>query len=98
MAKDDPERYIATASKSRRENRIFVDYLRNSREATAVVPYSTRARPGVPVAMPVAWSEPGRLKSANQYTVENALQRLSRLKKDPWARIGRSKQALPALE
>ncbi len=98
MAKDEPDRYIATASKVRRENRIFVDYLRNSREATAVLPYSTRARPGAPVAMPVDWSELGRLKSANQYTVGNAAQRLGRLKKDPWAGMGRVKQALPAFK
>jgi bifunctional non-homologous end joining protein LigD len=74
---------------------VFVDYLRNSREATAIVPYSSRARPGAPVAMPVAWTELGSLKSANQYTVRNAMQRLSQLKNDPWADIGRVKQALP---
>jgi bifunctional non-homologous end joining protein LigD len=45
--------------------------------------------------MPIAWSELGSVKSADQYTVENALQRLSRLRKDPWANIGRCKQALP---
>jgi bifunctional non-homologous end joining protein LigD len=95
MAEDDPGRYLATATKSRRNNRVFVDYLRNSREATAIVPYSSRARPGAPVAMPVAWTELGSLKSANQYTVRNAMQRLSQLKNDPWADIGRVKQALP---
>ena len=95
MAKDESNRYIATASKARREQRIFVDYLRNSREATAIVPYSTRARPGAPVAMPVSWSEFGRLKSGNRYTVQNAMQRLDRAKKDPWAGIGRVKQAPP---
>ena len=95
MAADDPERYLAVASKARRNNRIFVDYLRNSREATAVAPYSTRARPGAPVSMPVEWSELGRLKGANQYTVQNAVQRLTRMKKDPWAGVARVKQALP---
>ncbi|HZD90481.1 MAG TPA: non-homologous end-joining DNA ligase [Pseudolabrys sp.] len=95
MAADDPERYLAVSTKARRNNRIFVDYLRNSREATAVAPYSTRARPGAPVSMPVDWSELGRLKGANQYTVQNALQRLKRMKSDPWAGIGRVKQALP---
>jgi bifunctional non-homologous end joining protein LigD len=96
MAEDDPTRYLATAAKARRKNRVFVDYLRNSREATAIAPYSTRARPGAPVAMPIAWSELGSLTSANQYTVRNAMQRLGRLKEDPWAGIGRLKQALPA--
>ena len=95
MEKDDPARYLATATKARRNNRIFVDYLRNSREATAIAPYSTRARAGAPVAVPVDWSELGSLKGANQYTVQNAMQRLSRLRKDPWAGMARMKQALP---
>ena len=95
MAKDDPDRYLATATKARRNSRIFVDYLRNSREATAVAPYSTRARAGAPVAVPVDWSELGSLKSAHQYTVQNVMQRLGRLKKDPWVAMARVKQALP---
>ena len=98
MAADAPERYIATADKSRRTKRIFIDYLRNSREATAVAPYSTRARAGAPVSVPIDWSELGSLKSANQYTVQNLMQRLARLRKDPWAAIGRIKQTLPKLK
>ena len=95
MEQDDPERYVANATKAKRNNRIFVDYLRNSREATAVAPYSTRARAGAPVSMPIDWSELGSLKSASQYTLTNAMQRLSRQRSDPWANIGRVKQALP---
>ena len=98
MAADSPERYVATANKSRRTNRIFVDYLRNSREATAVAPYSTRARAGAPVSVPLEWSELASLKAANQYTVKNLMQRLSRMQKDPWATIGRIKQPLPRLK
>jgi len=98
MEKDSPSRYLATATKAKRQGRIFIDYLRNSREATAVAPYSTRARPGAPVSMPIDWSELGGLKSANQYTVQNVTQRLSRLKKDSWAGIGRAKQALPSFK
>ena len=95
MARDAPERYIATASKAKRSKRIFIDYLRNSREATAVAPYSTRARPGAAVSTPVAWSELGSLKSADQFTVKNLRARLVRLRQDPWAAIGRMKQKLP---
>ena len=95
MATDEPARYTATATKSKRNKRIFVDYLRNSREATAVAPYSTRARPGAPVSTPIEWSELGALKGANQYTVLNLPARLGRLRKDPWANIGRFKQVLP---
>jgi bifunctional non-homologous end joining protein LigD len=95
MAADEPAHY--TAAKSKRNKRIFIDYLRNSREATAVAPYSTRARPGAPVSTPIEWSELGTLKGANQYTVLNLPARLARLRKDPWAAIGRLRQKLPTL-
>ena len=95
MERDNPRLYVSTAKKSRREGRIFVDYLRNSREATAVAPYSTRARAGAPVAVPIAWSELSKLTAANQYTVLNISQRLSRLRKDPWADMAKVKQPLP---
>jgi bifunctional non-homologous end joining protein LigD len=95
MEQDAPEKYVSSATKSKRQGRIFVDYLRNSREATAVAPYSTRARPGAAVSVPIDWSELGALKSADQYTVKNLSTRLARLRKDPWAGIGRVKQKLP---
>lgn len=98
MERDAPDRYVATATKSKRQNRIFIDYLRNSREATAVAPYSTRARPGAAVSMPIDWSELGSLKSADRYTVRNTVQRLARQCKDPWASIGRVKQKLLKLK
>jgi bifunctional non-homologous end joining protein LigD len=98
MAEDAPDRYVATAAKNRRSKRIFIDYLRNSREATAVAPYSTRARAGAPVSVPIDWSELGSLKAANQYTVENLAQRLSRVRSDPWAAIASTKQSLPKLK
>jgi bifunctional non-homologous end joining protein LigD len=95
MAADAPDRYVASATKSKRNKRIFIDYLRNSREATAVAPYSTRARPGAPVSVPVDWSELGGLKGADQFTVLNLPARLKRLRKDPWSEIARIKQSLP---
>jgi bifunctional non-homologous end joining protein LigD len=98
MEADEPDRYVSTATKAKRNRRIFVDYLRNSREATAVAPYSTRARAGAPVSVPIDWSELNSLKAANQYTVQNLMQRLSRLRTDPWASIGRVKQPLPKLK
>lgn len=98
MERDDPDRYISTATKAKRDGRIFVDYLRNSREATAVAPFSTRSRPGAPVSVPIDWSELSSLKSANQYTVLNVMQRLSRMKKDPWTGIGRVRQVLPKVK
>ena len=95
MAAEEPKRYTATIKKSARGNRIFVDYLRNSREATAVAPYSTRARPGATVSVPLTWDELGKQKSPNFYTVENLPKRLAKLRKDPWAGIGKLKQRLP---
>jgi bifunctional non-homologous end joining protein LigD len=95
MERDDPKRFVSTATKAKREKRIFVDYLRNSREATAIAPFSTRARAGAPVAVPLNWSELSTLKSADRYTVQNISQRLGRLRSDPWARIGKLKQKLP---
>ncbi len=95
MEADDPDKYVSSAIKAKRGGRIFIDYLRNSREATAVAPYSTRARPGAAVAVPIDWSELGKLKSADQYTVRNIAQRLGKMTKDPWAAMPKLKQSLP---
>ena len=97
MATDEPKRYTATIKKAARGNRIFIDYLRNSREATAVAPYSTRARPGATVSVPLTWDELGKQKSANAFTVLNQPKRLAKMRKDPWAGLDRVKQALPRL-
>jgi bifunctional non-homologous end joining protein LigD len=98
MAADEPKLYTSTIKKSARGNRIFVDYLRNSREATAVAPYSTRARPGATVSVPLTWEELGKLKAPNTFTVLNLSKRLSKMRKDPWADMARVKQSLPRLK
>lgn len=84
LEKAAPDRYVATASKSRRKGKIFIDWLRNERGATAIVPFSLRAHPGAPVATPISWDELSRIESAAHYTIENIRTRLSRLKNDPW--------------
>ncbi len=96
MAADEPGRYVATIRKTARKGRIFVDYLRNSREATAIAPYSTRARPGATVSAPLSWEELGRMKTASPFTVATMPRRLARLRRDPWAGIGKLRQRLPA--
>jgi bifunctional non-homologous end joining protein LigD len=96
MTADNPKRFTATIKKAARGNRIFVDYLRNSREATAIAPYSTRARPGATVAVPLSWDELGKQKAPNAFSVLNLPKRLSRMRSDPWAAMGRLRQALPA--
>jgi bifunctional non-homologous end joining protein LigD len=98
MAADEPDRYVATMTKSLRKGKIFVDYLRNSLEQTSVAAYSTRAREGAPVSAPVSWRELGRTTGGNQYTVLNLMKRLRGLKQDPWKDIGRVRQKLPDAE
>jgi len=95
MVADDPERYVAKITKSLRKGKIFVDYLRNSLEQTSVAAYSTRARAGAPISVPVAWQELGHTTSAHQYKVLDVMKRLSRLKQDPWQDIGQVRQKLP---
>jgi bifunctional non-homologous end joining protein LigD len=98
MEADSPKLYVSKMTKSLRKGKIFVDYLRNGRGATAIVAFSTRARPGAAVSVPVAWEEIGRIKSADQYNVENIAKRLKGLKTDPWRDIGKVRQNLPDLK
>ena len=70
--------------KAKRKGRIFIDWLRNERGATAIAPYSPRAREGAAVAMPVSWAELGKVKAANAYDTKTALRRIAGLKADPW--------------
>src|SRR6185369_11571695 len=86
----------ANMAKAARPGKIYLDYLRNARGATAVVPYSPRARPGAPVSMPLTWKELGPHVGPAQYTIRNALARLASLKKDPWDGMAAVRQGLAA--
>ena len=94
LAQAHPLEFIATASKGLREGLIYVDYLRNSRGATSVASYSLRARPGAPVAMPLRWTELGKLKSGHDFDIHSAPKRLARLRSDPWDGIDELRQNL----
>jgi bifunctional non-homologous end joining protein LigD len=94
-AKADPDRYLAVATKAKRHGRIFIDYLRNGRGATAVAPYSTRARPGAAVSAPVEWSELNEAIGPDYFTVETMPQRLRALKSDPWDGFFAAAKVLP---
>src|SRR5690606_21680976 len=84
MAADSPDRFVATVTKARRNGKILIDYLRNGRGATAIAPYSTRARPGAAVSMPLAWDELSPAIGPSYFTVKNALTRLAAVDTDPW--------------
>jgi bifunctional non-homologous end joining protein LigD len=84
IMRSDPGRYIDVASKKRREGKIFLDYLRNGRGATAVAPYSTRSRPGARVAVPIDWKELDSGLRSDAFDVRTVLERLSRMRSDPW--------------
>jgi len=96
LMREYPDRYVAVMSKARRRGKIFVDYLRNGRGATAICPYSTRARAGAPVSVPIHWDELTADLQPNQFTIRNLPQRLARLRKDPWEGIDQTKQFITA--
>jgi bifunctional non-homologous end joining protein LigD len=96
MARNVPERFTANPLKQKRKGKIFVDYLRNGRGATAIVAYSTRARPGAPVAVPLAWEELSPSLRSDHFNVDNVLERLRRQRRDPWKGYGSVRQSLSA--
>ena len=93
MERGNPRLYLTKMTKAMRVNKIYLDYLRNERGATAVAPYSPRARAGVGVAVPLAWAE---LEQAERpdFRVGNLGHWSARLKKDPWARMLELPQAI----
>jgi bifunctional non-homologous end joining protein LigD len=97
LAGAHPLEFVAVSTKSLRKGKIFVDYLRNGRGATAVASYSLRGRPGAPVAVPLRWEELGRIKSGAQFDIRSLPARLKRLRKDPWAGIDELEQSLDAV-
>jgi bifunctional non-homologous end joining protein LigD len=89
-----PDRFIANMSKQKRKGKIYVDYLRNAKGATAIAAYSTRARAGAPVSVPLAWKELSVEVRSDHFTVANVAERLNALKQDPWRDYFRIKQKL----
>jgi len=91
-----PERFTANQAKRARRGRIYIDYLRNSRGATAIGTYSPRARPGAPVSTPLFWEEVEKGARPEGFTVVTVPQRLAALDTDPWAEIGKLRQSIGA--
>lgn len=95
MASDSPDRYVATITKSKRRGKVLIDYLRNGRGSTAVAPYSTRARPGAAVSMPLAWNELGAGIGPAYFNVGNTPTRLANLSRDPWSEFRKAAVPIP---
>lgn len=84
MAADAPGLFTAVSSKERRKGRIYLDYLRNARGASAVASYSLRARPEFPAATPINWDELRKLSGGAAFNRLNVVKRLESLAADPW--------------
>jgi bifunctional non-homologous end joining protein LigD len=95
MARQAPSLYVATQSKAKRKGKTFIDYLRNGRGATFIAPYSTRARAGAPIAVPLDWDELSVKLPPNHFNVRNVQKRLAQLRRDPFERLAQIKQRLP---
>jgi bifunctional non-homologous end joining protein LigD len=95
MVRADPKRFVAVVPKHVRGGKILVDYLRNNRTNTSVAAFSTRARPGAPVSVPIGWDELTPQLASDAWNIHTVLERLRRRRKDPWAGYFRARQRLP---
>nr|BDT26927.1 DNA ligase D [Bacteriovorax sp. HI3] len=97
MESAHPEKYTTTVSKAKRKGKIFLDYLRNGYGATAIAPYSVRAREHAPVALPITWAEAKKLKSGHSYTLKD-VPKLLKKRSDPWKGYLKLKQKIKVLD
>ena len=95
IAEGEPTMFTANIRKEQRKGRIFLDWLRNQRGATAVMPYSARARQGAPVSAPIAWEELDRFDSGHHFSIRDADELLTRASSKMLAGWGEAKQSLP---
>ncbi len=96
LAKEAPEQIVAKMGPKNRVGRIFVDYLRNQRGASTVAAYSARARPGLPVSVPITVDELDRISGADHWNIFNVRERLDAQSLDPWAEYASTRQSLSA--
>jgi bifunctional non-homologous end joining protein LigD len=82
-------------TKQKRKGKIFIDYFRNGMGATAVCSYSTRARSGAPLAVPIAWDELDENIRPDRFTVKNIARRLKSLRGDPWSTFDDARAPIP---
>ncbi|MBS1121789.1 MAG: ATP-dependent ligase [Deltaproteobacteria bacterium] len=94
VVRDEPSLYTTNMAKSRRSGKIFLDYLRNTRGATFIAPYSPRARAGAPVAVPITWEELAHGVDPAAFDTSTVPRRLARLRRDPWDGITTRRQSI----
>jgi bifunctional non-homologous end joining protein LigD len=96
MERESPTLYTSNMAKKARHGKIFLDYLRNGRNATFIAPYSPRARDNAPVAVPITWEELAHGVDPAAFTTRTVPRRLSQLEHDPWSAIHDVEQAITA--
>jgi bifunctional non-homologous end joining protein LigD len=94
IARDHPGHYLTNMRKSLRKGKIFLDYLRNGRGATAIAPYSTRAREGATVATPIGWDELEQGAKPGDFTLYTVAKRLGGGHADPWRDYAKREQTI----
>jgi bifunctional non-homologous end joining protein LigD len=95
MVREEPRRFVASMAKVKRTGKIFIDYLRNDAEATAIGAYSPRARPGAPVALPVEWDElDGDAAEAPRFGLLEVPKLVAKRKRDPWQGFEAARRSL----
>ena len=94
MVAADPASFVATMSLKKRVGKVYIDFLRNGRGATFIIPYGTRRRPGAPVSAPLRWDELSAKLRGDLYTVGNLRRRMASLKADPWEGYGDVRQEI----
>ncbi|MES2269314.1 MAG: DNA ligase D [Pseudomonadota bacterium] len=97
LSQADPDRFTAALAKAKRTGKIFIDYLRNQRGATAVMPYSARSRPFAPIAVPLSWEELRNLDSPAHWHIADAAEMVKRAASKDLVQWGRADQCLPDL-
>ena len=91
LSAEMPQRFVASMSKAKREGRIFIDWMRNKRTSTAVLPWSLRARPGATIAVPLSWKALAALGSSSAFTIRD-----KPVLKDAWPQFFATRQTIRA--
>ncbi len=97
LSQAQPDRFTAALAKAKRTGRIFIDYLRNQRGATAVMPYSARSRPFAPIAVPLSWQELRDLDKPSHWHIGDGSEMVKRAASKDLTHWGRADQMLPDL-